>query len=67
MDEWQAQLEQLAFAEKIALSKLEESKAAERTKEIEYEFARFNLECGRMMAKLQQAAATARKPENIEN
>jgi len=38
------QRELLAFEEKIALAKLEESKAAERVKEIEYQKSRFNLE-----------------------
>lgn len=38
------QREILAFEEKIALAKLEEIKAAERVREIEYQKARFNLE-----------------------
>ena len=38
------QRELFAFDEKIALAKLEESKAAERTKELEYQKARFMLE-----------------------
>jgi hypothetical protein len=36
--------ERLAFDEKIALAKLEESKATERIKELEYQKARFCLE-----------------------
>lgn len=38
------QRELLAFEEKIALAKLEESKAAERVRELEYQKARFTLE-----------------------
>jgi hypothetical protein len=38
------QREVLAYQEKIALAKLEESKAAERVKELEYQKARFDLE-----------------------
>lgn len=54
MDTLQMQLEISAFGEKIALSKLEEAKAHERTLEIEYEFARFNMECARAFARQQQ-------------
>jgi len=38
------QREILAFDEKIALGKLEESKASERVRELEYQKARFCLE-----------------------
>ena len=38
------QREILAFDEKIALAKLEESKASERVRALEYDKARFNLE-----------------------
>ena len=38
------QRELLAFKEKIALAKLEESKAAERVRELEYQEARFCLD-----------------------
>ena len=46
------QLELLAYDEKIALSKLEESKAASRVKELEYQKARFAMES--FMASLKQ-------------
>jgi hypothetical protein len=38
------QREMIAFEEKIALAKLEEAKAAERVRELEYQKSRFNLE-----------------------
>lgn len=38
------QRELLAFDEKIALAKLEESKAAERVRELEYQKSRFTLD-----------------------
>lgn len=38
------QREMLAYAEKIALAELEESKAAERVYELKYHQARFNLD-----------------------
>lgn len=38
------QRELLSFNEKVALAKLEEAKAAERVKEIEYQRSRFELE-----------------------
>ena len=44
MDQIQYQRELLSFKEKIALAKLEESKAAERVRELEYEMARFSIE-----------------------
>jgi len=38
------QREMMAFEEKIALAKLEESKASERVRELEYQKARFSLD-----------------------
>lgn len=43
-DELLFRRETLAFMEKIALSELETSKAQERTKELQYQHARYNLE-----------------------
>ena len=48
------QRELFAFDEKISLAKLEESKAAERTKELEYQKARFMLEAFTSSLKQQQ-------------
>lgn len=48
------QREMLAFEEKIALAKLEEVKAAQRVKELEYQKTRFNLEYFLAAAKQQQ-------------
>ena len=48
------QRELLAYEEKCALSKLEEAKAVERTRELEYQKARFNLEYFLAMMKQQQ-------------
>lgn len=56
------QRELLAFDEKIALAKLEESKASERVRELEYQKARFSLEVFMNMLKQQQEAAKAGKP-----
>ena len=50
--EQQYNLECLAFQEKIALAELEESKAAERVKELKYEQARFNMEWAVQSCKL---------------
>jgi hypothetical protein len=44
MDQIEFQRELLAFEEKIALAKLEESKASERVRELEYQKARFSFE-----------------------
>ncbi len=44
MDQIQYQRELLSFSEKIALAKLEESKASERVRELEYQKARFSLD-----------------------
>jgi len=52
------QREVLAFGEKIYLAKLEAKKAEERTSELEYEFARFQLEAYLAMQK-QQAMVDA--------
>jgi hypothetical protein len=54
------QRELLSFDEKIALAKLEESKASERVKVLEYEKARFNLEFFLVAMKQQQEAATTK-------
>ena len=54
------QREIFAYDEKIALSKLEESKAAERTKELEFQKARFMLEAFLASIKQQQQV----KPPN---
>ena len=52
------QKELLSYDEKVALSKLEESKAAERTKELEYQKARFMLEAFMASLKQQQQMKT---------
>lgn len=44
MDQFELQRELLAFDEKIALAKLEESKASERVRELEYQKSRFSLD-----------------------
>ena len=44
MTEAEFHREQASFAEKIGLAKLEEAKAAERVRELEYQQARFALE-----------------------
>lgn len=44
MNQMEYQRELLAFDEKVALSKLEESKATERVRELEYQKARFSLD-----------------------
>ena len=49
------QIELAAFQEKIALSKLEESKAAERTRELEYQLARFQMDWIKNVAKVKPA------------
>lgn len=55
------QRELLAFDEKISLAKLEESKASERVRELEYQKARFSLEAFVAFMKQQQEAAKAGK------
>jgi len=54
MNQMDYQREMLSFDEKIALAKLEESKAAERVKELEYQKARFNIDFFIAIAKEQQ-------------
>lgn len=44
MNQVELNRELLSFAEKISLAKLEESKAAQRVREIEYQRERFSLE-----------------------
>jgi hypothetical protein len=61
MDQMRFQLEMAAFEEKIALAELEESKAAERVKELKYERTRFQLEFLSMVAKNQDAARQAQQ------
>lgn len=48
------QREMLAFEEKIALAKLEESKASERVRELEYQKSRFNIDYFLASVKAQQ-------------
>lgn len=55
MNELDFRREMLSFEEKIALAKLEESKAAERVKELEYQKARFGLEFFLASVKQQQS------------
>jgi hypothetical protein len=60
------QRELLAFDEKIALAELEESKASERVKELEYQKSRFTLDAFCMSLKEQQqkqAQATQEKKQ----
>jgi len=51
MDEIKYQMEIAAFSEKIALAKLEVSKAQERVQELEYEQARYQTEWLHYLAK----------------
>ena len=53
------QRELLAFEEKVALAKLEEAKAAERVRELEYQKARFTLEAFTNSLRQQQQQAQA--------
>ena len=53
------QRELLSFDEKIALAELEESKAAERVKELKYQKCRFNMECYLAALKNQQESQNA--------
>ena len=58
------QRELLAFDEKISLAKLEESKASERVKELEYQKARFTLDAFTMsLREQQQQAIKSKGPE----
>ena len=59
MDQLKFQLEMAAFEEKISLAELEESKAAERVKELKYERSRFQMEWLSHVARLQEQAAQA--------
>ena len=56
MDQLKFQLEMAAYEEKIALSELEESKAAERVKELKYERSRFQVEWLSLVARAQEQA-----------
>ena len=56
MDQLKFQLEMAAYEEKIALSELEESKAAERVKELKYERSRFQVEWLSLVARDQEQA-----------
>ena len=56
MNQVEFQREVLAYEEKVALAKLEESKAAERVKELEYQKARFALDFFLASLKEQQEA-----------
>jgi hypothetical protein len=57
------QREILAFDEKIALGKLEESKASERVRELEYQKARFCLEVFTANLREQQKQTQAGPPK----
>lgn len=54
------QLELAAYDEKIALSKLEEAKAVERTRELEYERSRYVMQ---MLVLAAQAEDRANQPK----
>jgi hypothetical protein len=56
MDQLKYQLELASFDEKIALAELEESKAAERVRELKYERTRFCMQWLELIAKAQQGA-----------
>lgn len=55
--------EVLSFDEKISLAKLEEAKAAERVRELEYQKSRFLLESYLIIMKQQQEALKAKMSE----
>jgi hypothetical protein len=61
MDQLKFQLDMVSLDCNIALSKLEEAKAAERTKELEYQKARFQQDWLTMAAKQQQEQAQAQQ------
>jgi hypothetical protein len=63
MDQMKFQLEMAAFEEKIALAELEESKAAERVKELKYQRARFQIEWLSMVARAQEQARSQQVPQ----
>lgn len=54
MGQLQIERELLSFDEKIALAKLEESKASERVRELEYQKSRYRLEICALMMKAEQ-------------
>ena len=62
MAQTEYQRELLAFDEKIALAELEEAKASERIKELEYQRARFNMDYFIAVQKEQQARQQASQP-----
>ena len=59
MNQVEYERELLSFEEKIALSELEEAKAAPRVKEIRYQKARFALEA--FMARIREEEALRNK------
>lgn len=64
MDQLDFNRELLAFDEKIRLAQLEEAKATERVRELEYQKARFSLDIYTANMKEQQDAARQQpKPE----
>jgi hypothetical protein len=60
------QRELLAFEEKIALAKLEESKAASRVRELEYQKARFSMEAFLNSLKQHQQMAQQQGPAKVQ-
>ena len=60
-EELQYRLETAAFEEKISLAELEESKAAERVRELKYERARFRMQWVELSAKAVEAKAAEAK------
>jgi hypothetical protein len=62
MNQLEIQREQAAFDEKIALAELEETKAAERVKELKYQKARFTLDLTVAILKQQQEAQPQQQP-----
>jgi transcription initiation factor IIE alpha subunit len=66
MDQFQFQMEMASFEEKRALAELEEAKAHERVKELEYEKARFQMQwlvhVAQAQEKARQQAAQAQVP-----
>ena len=59
MNQMEYQRELLSFDEKINLAKLEEAKAAERVRELEYQKSRFQLDV--FVAQAKEAEATPKK------
>jgi hypothetical protein len=62
MDQFQFQCEMAAFEEKRALAELEEAKAHERVKELEYEKARFQMQWLAHVAQAQEKARQQQVP-----